>query len=95
MQSIDSGHYLSNHYREALKIVKDYPAQLKKIQDTNGISDDDFACYLGTEKLYLQGLRKEPPEETLQFEYVEALDLLRQHRCVPSPFIHDMPLIPY
>ncbi|KAI0245254.1 hypothetical protein BJV78DRAFT_1277468 [Lactifluus subvellereus] len=73
-------HYLSNHYREALKIVKDYPAQLKKIQDTNGISDDDFACYLGTEKSYLQGLRKEPPEETLQFEYVEALDLLCQHR---------------
>ncbi|KAI0245146.1 hypothetical protein BJV78DRAFT_1090236, partial [Lactifluus subvellereus] len=24
--------YLSNHYREALKIVKDYPAQLKKVQ---------------------------------------------------------------
>ncbi|KAH9952824.1 hypothetical protein BGW80DRAFT_1186765, partial [Lactifluus volemus] len=76
--------FLSNHYREALKIVKDYAGQLKTIQDAHGISEDDFARFLHAEKSYLQGLKTEPPEETIQFQYIEALDLLHQHRCVPS-----------
>jgi hypothetical protein len=78
------GRFLSNHYREALKIVKDYAGQLKTIQDAHGISEDDFARFLHAEKSYLQGLKTEPPEETIQFQYIEALDLLHQHRCVPS-----------
>lgn len=80
--TINSGRFLSNHYREALKIVKDGTGQLKTIQDAHGISDDHFTRFLSAEKSYLQGLKAEPPEETLQFQYIEALDTLRQHRCV-------------
>ncbi|KAI0259614.1 hypothetical protein BC834DRAFT_833181, partial [Gloeopeniophorella convolvens] len=61
--------YLSNHYRQALKIVEDHPARLKQIQSAHNISDNDFERYLKAEKTYLESLKAEPPADSLQFEY--------------------------
>ncbi|KDQ59627.1 hypothetical protein JAAARDRAFT_126899 [Jaapia argillacea MUCL 33604] len=68
--------FFFNHYREALHIANNWPEQLQELQSRLNISEDDFAIFIQQEREYLQGLKKEPPEETLQFNYVKALEAL-------------------
>jgi hypothetical protein len=45
-------------------------------------SVDEFEAWLQEERTYLQSLKKEPLEETLQMEYVKALESLSEAECV-------------
>ena len=64
---------LYNHYREALRIIDEISAELPPIQAKLGIMDDDFEQYIQDERSYLLSLKGEPPQETLRYQYVEAL----------------------
>ncbi|EPQ50029.1 hypothetical protein GLOTRDRAFT_21641, partial [Gloeophyllum trabeum ATCC 11539] len=73
---------LANHYREALKIVGERMEELSALKAGLGIDDDsEFEGFLRQERLYLSNLKKEPPEEALRFEYLEALDNAAKLRC--------------
>ena len=49
-------------------------AELVEIQAHLQIADADFEVYLDEERAYLCSLTHELPEDTLHFDYVEALD---------------------
>ncbi|TFK46595.1 hypothetical protein OE88DRAFT_1638090, partial [Heliocybe sulcata] len=72
--------YMFNHYREALKIIQEGSAELEELKLALCLTDSDFNGFLEQERAYLQGLKKEPPEETLRFEYVEGLENLAKAR---------------
>jgi hypothetical protein len=66
--------FLWNNYNQALDILKDSPKVLARIMYDMGISDVGvFEEWLDEEKVYLQGLKTEPEEETLQMEYYQKL----------------------
>jgi len=66
--------FLLHNYEQALAILKDSPAVLARIMLDMGISDGGvFAGWLDEERAYLQGLKTEPEEETLQMEYYQKL----------------------
>lgn len=75
-------------YKKALEILKDTPAALEISKQQLGISGMDgiMEQWLLEEKVYLQNLEKEPPEETLQMEYHQRLRHLWQCKSVP-PFV--------
>jgi vacuolar-type H+-ATPase subunit E/Vma4 len=50
--------------------------------DLNITDEKVFADWLEEEKVYLQGLRTEPQEETLQMEYWQKLVNLQGSECV-------------
>jgi hypothetical protein len=62
-----------NHYREALKVIYVNSTELEQVQASLGITNDDFEEYLQDERTYLFGLKSEPLEEKLRFQYIEAL----------------------
>jgi hypothetical protein len=51
------------------------------------ISTDDFEKYLEDERQYLMGLKSEPLEETLKYQYVEALLELASAQLVPADLL--------
>jgi len=73
-----SGTFLVNNYRQALDILKNTPAILSKAKHELGVEDDAvFETWLAQEQEYLQGLKKEPPNETLEMEYCQRLVALQ------------------
>jgi hypothetical protein len=65
---------LLNNYKQALDILKSGPQALAQAMADLQISDYSvFEIWLTEEKEYLQGLRKEPEEETLHMEYWQKL----------------------
>ena len=76
MRNTQIGQFLLNHYREALEVTTTTAKELEAIQSQLNISHHDFEGYLQQEKVYLQNLRREPPDETLQYVYVERLQEL-------------------
>ncbi|EPQ55524.1 hypothetical protein GLOTRDRAFT_75671 [Gloeophyllum trabeum ATCC 11539] len=70
--------FLLNHYREAQHVIDNHPLEIKEIQRKLAISDDNCLAYIRQEREYLQGLKKEPPDDTLRFDYVEALEHLEK-----------------
>jgi hypothetical protein len=57
-----------------LDILKSGPEALARAMVDLQISDVGvFEMWLAEERVYLQGLRKEPEEETLQMEYWQKL----------------------
>lgn len=44
------------------------------------VTDTDFEQYLNDERTYLEKLQSEPPEETLCYQYVEALQEFAKQR---------------
>ena len=62
-----------NHCVEVLGIIKILMAKLQIVKDTLGIGEPDFERYLEEERQYLSRLKSEPEEETLAYQYVEAL----------------------
>lgn len=63
-------------------MIKSLSTELSEISTRLGISSDDFEGYLQDERVYLLGLQSEPPEETVRFQYFEALQDLEKSRCV-------------
>jgi hypothetical protein len=55
-------------------VAKKTAEELATLQSQLGIADADFGVFVEEEKAYLQGLVEEPPDVTLRFLYVEALD---------------------
>jgi hypothetical protein len=65
-----SGTFLVNNYRQSLDILKNTPTVLSKAKQELGVEDDAvFEKWLSQEREYLQGLKKEPLNETLEMEY--------------------------
>ena len=66
--------FLYGNYKQALGIVNDGNAVLPRLMRDLGIADESvFERWLQEEKVYLQGLTREPEEETLQMEYWQKL----------------------
>jgi hypothetical protein len=66
--------FLLNNYKQALGILESGPQALAQAMADLQISDHSvFETWLMEEREYLEGLRKEPEEETLQMEYWQKL----------------------
>ncbi|KAG6877118.1 hypothetical protein C0992_010769 [Termitomyces sp. T32_za158] len=65
--------FLVNNYKQALKLISGLPVLEKQMADQGVAGVDTFKCWLAEEKQYLQGLSREPVQETLQMEYYEKL----------------------
>ena len=66
--------FLWNNYKQALQIIKETPNLIARAMKDLGISGEGvFESWLVEERQYLQGLKKEPVEETLQMEYYQKL----------------------
>ncbi|KAI6018897.1 hypothetical protein BKA83DRAFT_4464818 [Pisolithus microcarpus] len=67
--------FLFDNYKQALTIIHDSKTILPNLKRDLSIDDDDsiFYRWLEEEKEYLEGLSREPPEETLHMEYWQRL----------------------
>jgi hypothetical protein len=66
--------FLWNNYKQALQIIKESPPLIDRAMKDLGILNTGvFETWLQEERKYLQGLKKEPAEETLQMEYYQKL----------------------
>jgi hypothetical protein len=75
--------FLHSNYKQALNILATGDATLPKLMQDLGIGDDSmFESWLEEEKAYLNGLSREPEEETLQMEYWQRLVNLNASRWV-------------
>jgi hypothetical protein len=69
-----SAPFLWNNYRQAMHIINETPPLIGQAMKDLGISDMGvFEAWLQEEREYLQGLKKELAEETLQMEYHQRL----------------------
>jgi len=74
LTSIKIATFLLNNYKQALEILNSGPQALAQAMLDLGIPDESvFEVWLEEEQAYLQGLQKEPEEETLQMEYWQKL----------------------
>jgi len=62
-----------------VSVINEWPAQIQKEQNALGITDEDLEQYLVAEHKYLASLKREPPQDTLRFDYVNTLDNLKQY----------------
>ena len=70
--------FLYNNYKQALDILSSGPAALSQAMTDLKISDTRvFKEWQEEEKVYLEGLQKEPIIETLEMEYYQKLVNLR------------------
>ncbi|KAG6875054.1 hypothetical protein C0992_005362, partial [Termitomyces sp. T32_za158] len=65
--------FLVSNYQQALKLISGLPAVEKQMKDHGVAGFDTFKQWLSEEKKYLEGLSREPLEETLQMEYYQKL----------------------
>ena len=73
------GNFLYNNYKQALDIIADGERILPGLmQDLNITDVATFEVWLREEKYYLQGLQREPEEETLTMEYWQRLVKLNE-----------------
>ncbi|KAJ3725094.1 hypothetical protein C8R42DRAFT_640016 [Lentinula raphanica] len=65
--------FLVDKYKQAIEIQQSAPALACTMNDLGITSTSIFVKWLKQKKQYLQNLKKEPPEETLQMEYFRKL----------------------
>jgi hypothetical protein len=66
--------FLYNNYKQALDILSSGPSALAQVMTDLGIADAGvFEKWLDEERVYLEGLQKEPITETLEMEYYQKL----------------------
>ncbi|KAJ3761232.1 hypothetical protein EV360DRAFT_68044 [Lentinula raphanica] len=65
--------FLVNKYKQAIEIQQSAPALACTMNDLGITSTSIFVKWLKQKKQYLQSLKKELPEETLQMEYFRKL----------------------
>jgi hypothetical protein len=80
MHIISTGHFLQNHYREAVSTITTLQTELLVIKNQLGIMDVVFSQYIVEEKKYLHELKQESPTTTMKAQYVWALNELSQCR---------------
>jgi hypothetical protein len=69
-----SATFLHNNYKQVQQIINETPEVLVQTMKDLGITDDRvFKMWIQEERTYLQGLKKEPVDETLQMEYYQRL----------------------
>ena len=66
-------------------VIRETPPEIQQEQCALGIANIDFDRYLLSECDYLLSLKQEPLRETLRYDYVNALDQLKQ--CQVRSFI--------
>lgn len=67
------GKFLVNNYKQAINILNGEAAFLKQMQDWNITNTLVFQELLAEEKVYLEGLSREPLQESLEMEYWQKL----------------------
>ncbi|KAF9023079.1 hypothetical protein BDZ89DRAFT_955942 [Hymenopellis radicata] len=65
--------FLCNNYKQALSILAEHPLLDRAMRQLSVEDECIFEEWLEAEKLYLQNLVKEPEQETLDMEYLQAL----------------------
>ncbi|OCH84197.1 hypothetical protein OBBRIDRAFT_742013 [Obba rivulosa] len=75
---IESGSFILNNYKQALKIIKNDGEILSALCSKLKVGPDDFEQYLQAERDYLHSLRSEPPEVALKMDYLKALIWLEE-----------------
>ncbi len=76
------GKFLLNNYKQALKILQGEEA-LRLTMKVQGIANTAvFYTWLREEKEYLQGLKQEPLQETLEMDYYQRLVVLYHYEYV-------------
>jgi hypothetical protein len=66
--------FLYGNYKQALDILNDGNDTLPRLMQDLGLTDANiFERWIEEEKVYLQGLTREPENETLQMEYWQRL----------------------
>jgi hypothetical protein len=77
--------FLYNNYKQALDIINSGPTALSIAMRDLGLSDPAvFEEWREEERVYLEGLSKEPLTETLEMEYYQKLINLRASQSVSS-----------
>lgn len=75
-----TGHFLRNHYREALTLVHTLTTELTAVKQALNLTDADFIRFYADEKSYLESLKEPPLQDRLQIRYVQVLDELAERR---------------
>lgn len=71
-------HLLCDNYYDAVKVLSAAPALALAMEGLGIKTMSVFRDWLVAEQKYLNGLTKEPLEETLQMEYVKRLEELEE-----------------
>ncbi|KAI0366036.1 hypothetical protein BV20DRAFT_1056040 [Pilatotrama ljubarskyi] len=74
----ESGKFIFHNYRQALRAIEDGVKKLEIYERDLKTTAEDYERYYREECEYLRGLKSEPPEVSLKFEYVQALQELEQ-----------------
>ena len=80
-----TGKFLVNNYHQALRILQGEDA-LRASMAVHGFTGNDFNNWLKEERQYLENLKREPPEETLEMEYYTQLVKFYEYEYVPFHF---------
>src|SRR6266550_903259 len=76
---VSPGRFLVNNYKQAVEILRSEPTLLTAMQ-AQGISDINiFTDWLEEERQYLEGLKQEPVQDTLEMEYYRRLVVLYEY----------------
>lgn len=67
------GEFLVNNYKQAIGILNGEAAFIKQMHDQNIANTSVFHDWLAEEKVYLEGLSREPILESLEMEYWQKL----------------------
>jgi hypothetical protein len=70
---LNLGEFLVNNYKQALNILNGEAAFVKQMRDQNIANTSVFQDWLAKEKTYLEGLSREPLQESLTMEYWQKL----------------------
>jgi hypothetical protein len=75
-----TGHFIQNHYREAIQAVQSLEDELVILRSQLRITNEAFTQYLASEKKDFQDLTEPSPMTTLKSQYVGMLLNLSQCR---------------
>lgn len=70
------GTFIYNNYRQATRTVCELAPQLHALCKELKCTPEDFERYLDDERCYLDGLRSEPAQAEMKFQYLDALQRL-------------------
>ena len=80
----DTAKFISNHYRDAAEEIYLLELELREACVQLKLDTDDFIRHIEKERVYLESLKKPPPDVEAKGRYVEALNELRKCRYVTS-----------
>jgi hypothetical protein len=70
---LSQGEFLVNNYKQAINILNGEAVFVKQMHDQNIANVSVFEDWLAEEKAYLEGLSREPLQESLTMEYWQKL----------------------